>query len=39
MIKRIVVLHYQRFWDVIKELLIKAALIVVWLCHRWVQTS
>jgi len=38
-IKRIVGLLYQLFWDVIKEVLITAALIVVRLCHRSVHTS
>ena len=39
MIKRIVGLLYHLLWDVIKEVLIKAALIVLRLCHRWVCTS
>jgi len=38
-IKRIVRLLYKLLRDVIKEVLIKAALIIVRLCHRWVRTS
>ena len=38
-IKRIVGLLYQLLLDSIKEVLIKAALIVVRLCCRWVHTS
>jgi len=39
MIKRIVRLLYQLLWDVIKEVFIKAALIIVRLCHCRVRTS
>jgi len=36
---RIVRVLYQLLRDVIKEVLIKAALIIVRLRHRWVRTS
>jgi hypothetical protein len=39
MIRKIVGLLYQLLRDIIKEILFKAALIVVRLRHRWVHTS
>jgi len=39
MIEGFVGLLFQLLQDVIKEVLIEAALIVVRLCHRWVRTS
>ena len=39
LLNRIVWLLYQLLWDVIKEVLIKAALIVVRLGHHWVCSS
>jgi len=39
MIERIVGLLNQLLQDVINELLIEAALIVVRVCHHWVHTS
>jgi hypothetical protein len=38
-IKRILGLLYQLFWDLLKEMIINAAQIVVRLFNRWVCTS
>lgn len=37
--KRIMGLLYWLLRDVLKEFLIKAGIIVVWLYHSWVSTS
>jgi len=39
MITRSIGLLYQLLWNVIKDVLINAALIIVRLCHHWVRTS